>query len=426
MKVIRITLASLYVVLALGCSVLALGCSGDDPADQGASPRDLGPVDLGSDTPDQGGPEPDPLYILGGATPTPDGLVGYVFVSDSIGSDVEVDLANSLEIPGVGAILVSNPPDGAFFAASMAAPTLQRYDVDDEGAITAGETVSFAGLGLNGQGSSFAIVSATKAYVFDWQLLLAVEFNPTTMEIVTSFELDGLDAGENLTPEIGRMIENGGRWVANVRYFEDGGPQSAVETRLLVLDPSDNSVTYDTQTDCGNLLWAVETDAAIYYTPHANQPVFEFLEIDDHAPCAKRVLRGAAEFDDGYVLDLNATFGGLTAPSTSGPGSVGYVLTYDEDIGGPVNERTAFTAGWVAAAYDFDGATVLGEVADLPPGGGAALSAFSVTVEGEQRFLLGAVAADFSSTVFYDISDPQQAEEAFTVPGFGGLIARVR
>ena len=417
---------------------LGTGCGSDDDV---SSRGDAGFFDAGEGdggtrdaTMEDGTPDAglgDPLYLLIGAVFTPDGATGYVFPSPDIDGDVEVDLTRTLEIPaaGGGAFAVPDPPTGQVFIGSGESPVIERYGVDADGVFTLEDRISLMPVGWSSIGttSGITVISPTKAYVFDSTTLTGVEFNPTTMTLVDDFSLSGFEAEEGFSPEFASSVVDGNRILVNVRYFTDS-PLTATETRLAVLDTTDNSITYDTQTNCANLLFSVVTDTAIYFSPHANQAYFFAAELSDNSPCAVRVLRGASAYDDDFRLDLNALVEGSAGPLVPGSGTSAYVLRYDETTGGPIGPGSAFLPGWRAIEVDLDGEARVGEVAAFPLTTGAGVG-FQVPVEGVMRSYTAIPQfgdAGIESTLLFDVTDPMNVTQAFEAAGFLVSASRVR
>ncbi|MEM1414295.1 MAG: hypothetical protein AAGH15_05325 [Myxococcota bacterium] len=428
-----------WILVAALSALVACGSDDDAPTDAGViadgggardAAADAGtPGDAGTDegvAPDAGAE--DPLFLLVGAVFSPDGAFGYIYPTPELSGDVMVALEDSLEIPvaaGGGSFAVPDPPTGQLFIGSGESPIIERYGIDAEGTFTLENRFSLAGLGW-AAGGSVVLVSPTKGYTIDGATLTAVEFDPVDMAIVEELPLDGLDAGEDMLPETSVRVD-GDRILVHTRYFRDS-PLSATETRLAVIDTTDNSIVYDTQTDCANLLFSVVTETAIYYSPHANQASFFASELSDNAPCAKRVLRGESSFDDTYRLDLNALAGGPSGPLVPGSTTSSYLLVYDDSVLGPIGDGSAFLPVWRFVEIDLDAGTRIGPVEEFPLTTGAGLG-FQVPVDGELRSY--SVVAQFgeggveASTAF-DVTDPDNVAEAFETPGFLVSAVRVR
>lgn len=380
----------------------------------------------------------DPLYLISGILQSPEGSTTYAYVTDDLTANREVDLANALTVEGTSSLGVAASPvlNGEFMVALFEEPTVIKYTTDDNGAISELDRIGFANEGLTtAQGAIVPLwwISETKAYLVDFATFKVVIFDPSIMEITGSFSIDGFQHdGEGIAPASALSFFDDGKVYLTARYF---GPEitnqasgAVVESRVAVIDTADDSVTFDTQTECANLLFGHETDDAFYFTPHPNQPRWWYAGETENAPCIVRILKGTSEFDDSYKLDIPETFGTPIAGFGSGPGGISYASFWEESIGGAfadAGSRAYLMPAWQQYAVNLDTKTELGSISGLPVAAGIT-SGFTVEVDGVEKFFVGALSADFSGTTFYDATEPFSIVEAIEFPGLAAGLDRIR
>lgn len=137
--------------------------------DAGTAPPDpdLGMTDGDAGMPDAG-PLPEPILALGGASFTPEGANSYIAIIPSLDAGTEVDLADALEIPGLG--FFDAPGDSnRFYVIPPENPIIQRYVVTDEGEIVFDDEVGLSGFGITtiSARNPIQFISPTRAYVVD-------------------------------------------------------------------------------------------------------------------------------------------------------------------------------------------------------------------------------------------------------------------
>jgi len=425
----------LFAVAAFAVLALTAACGDDETRSDSPSTTGAGePDDSGEPTDTGDGDEPtpaDPLYLVFGVSFTPEGAFSYGFPTADISAAGAVDLEQAATAPGFSSFQVPGEPDGTFLIGQSESPVIDKYTISETGEIELDGQVSLAGLGLqSGVGSTAGIVwvSPSQAYIFDEVELLAVEFNPTTMELVSNFSIAGLGhEGAGVTPSFGQARVDGDRIVLMSRYFEGGVP--VTETRLAFIDPSDNAVSYAQQTECANHLWLLETDEALYFGPHPNQSSLFAAGLVDNAPCMKRLLRGADEYDPNFSLDLDSTIGAPAGAAVQGPGNIGYVLAYDAAVGGAITvdnagSQATNTPAWNYVTVDLGTGTSKGPLQGVPTGTGVGLG-FEVEIDGVTVPFISAATSRAASTLF-DVSDPDNVSATLNAPGIVLTVFRVR
>jgi hypothetical protein len=137
------------------------------------------------------GPEPKPLYAVMSNVGSPEGDISYLATLGSLDAGNMLDLAQGIEFPGSKSLLgISGYP--AVWVTSWDEPTIQRWELKEDGSFEPGPTVSFAALGVSNTG----YVSETRAFTLERSAFYSseigslIQWNPTTMEIIGVLPLD--------------------------------------------------------------------------------------------------------------------------------------------------------------------------------------------------------------------------------------------
>lgn len=429
------------VVLGLVALFLVVGCddngSGTDAGDEDAGSSvemDAGPGDddAGVSEEDAGAP-PDPLYAICGFTFTPEGPSGYLVVVPDLDASTSVDLASALEVPG-GLSCAAPGNSNLVYVGRAESPVIERYAVADDGTLTLEDMVSFAGLGLtattNGR-NPMQLLSATRAYYIDGDTLQVIVWNPTDMVIDGSFDIDGL-ARTDLGIGSNFVMEDGDRLVMSARYFRPDGSAELLATAVII-DTTDDSVTYAEDMRCGNLAWSAKAaNGDMYFASHPSQaarvrtgqagtPVSQ--------PCLLRILAGENDFDSTFYVELNPLTGDQpTGALLQGDGNTSYLLAYDETEV-PITmmnmDQLTRLPAWRYYQVDLSGdVSSATEVAGVPAGAGYGLGFVLQDAANTVPFVIS-VAGDLSAGTFFDLSGGT-FDEAITAPGFPGVAFRVR
>ncbi|MEM9190754.1 MAG: hypothetical protein AAGF12_16330 [Myxococcota bacterium] len=429
------------VVLRWVClgAVLAMGGCGDDSADDGTADAtvdldanatdadattpmmDASLVDGDADIPDAA-PPPDPVYVACGGTFAPGGASGFVIGFTSLAA-ASLDLGASIEVPGGANCVVG---DGVVYVGQAESPTLTRYEVGEDGTLTEGLSVSFAGLGianLGGFPNQFLLISPTKACFLDVQTASVVIWNPSTMEIVDDFPLDGL--GSFIRVE---GFAASDRFIVYTRNATGTG-LTEQRTGIAFVDTTTDTAVFDESTTCGGISSAVELPSGEVFLASNNISAAEHRlgTPGSFPPCYIRIPPGAQAIDDAFSLNANDLTGGPTGGLVPGPGTSGFVQGYDETIV-PIDPMGSgrdvqASPAWRLYRIPEVGTTMPGVVVDAVPPAAGGIFHFVI----DDRIYLSRLAADFSRATLFDITDaPATITESVSAGGFLLLVDRVR
>ncbi|MEM1413349.1 MAG: hypothetical protein AAGH15_00535 [Myxococcota bacterium] len=396
-----------------------------------AGMRDAGDGDAGSD---DMGVERDAVFAVAGGTFTPEGVLGYVAVVPNIDAGLEVDLEDALVFAGNGFIQPGPNLDGRFYVIVNERPVIERYVVDDEGTITLDDEVGFAGFGITtlSARNPMHFLDDGRAYLVDVGTRQVVIWDPEEMTVSDSFSIDGLER-EGLTAGSNNIVRDGDRLVLSLRYFRPD-MSAATVTTAVIIDTTDDSVTYAEDTRCGNIAGHIVAGTGdLYFSSHTSQAArIRAGEAGDDpsVPCLLRMRAGADDFDGDFFVELNALTGdsptGFLIP---GAGNTAYVLAYNEEIVPITDQPSAVltqTGAWEYWAVDLGGAV---DTATKVPGFPAS-SAFGFAfllegTEGVTPYIIS-IGDGFATSTLYDVSDPGEFVEGATVPGLSLGAFRLR
>ncbi|MRG97499.1 hypothetical protein [Polyangium spumosum] len=259
----------------------------------------------------------------------------YLLVTDEIGGEATLSLDDGVEIAG-RALGVGPEGGGAVFVAGDAGPTLTRYDLQADGSLRAGATVSFQGKGIATFGEyhgQFQFVSETKAYFFDGPTAQVVIWNPKDMTIIGDIPLDGLVIADTTLTFTAAPLRLGDDVITFAGYRK--GPEVPSRAAVVVVNGKTDEATIVTDDRCGYVRDGIEgPDGNIYLATEAYGAAVHRLNSANAAPsCMLRFDQATKAFDAAFHVELGALFGGQTAGSLiRGPGNEAFLRVLDEAV----------------------------------------------------------------------------------------------
>lgn len=413
----------LSITLLAATLLTGVGCSSDDD-------------DNGSANNGNNGEQP-PLYLASSITFTPNGTVTYVHVLDSMDDSTVFDEAKALEISGSG--LMDAPQDNparAFYVAAGADPVIQRYLVSEQGEITLDNELSMAAHGVTRGASGprpLHLVSDTIGYHVDADTLQVIVFHPTDMTITDVIPLTGLLYEDDVIPRLALPFLDQGRLIMPASYWSDATNRTPTNRgSLAILDIASGSVSYDTQTQCGDISWsAADAEGNIYFASHVDLAINQAAGVIDTAPCMVRMKAGENTFDSDYyvnLFDLTNDNRPVTALAPSS-GDTAYTLIYASDAAPVTPENARDLSGSV---WEFHSIELGNEVATVTKVADAPLtspfpfiSAFEHDTLGDITYLLN-INADFSESTLYNINAPDNWTVITKAPGYLNRLIRMQ
>ena len=259
----------------------------------------------------------------------------YVVITDKL-DGAALSLDNAVEVAG-RAIGAGPDGGGAVFVAADGAPNVTRYDLQADGTLKKGATVSFQGKGVGGigeYGGQFQFVSETKAYFFDAATAQAVIWNPREMTVTGDIPLPGLVLPGAILTFTAAPLRRGND-VITFAGWRKGAAEVPSQTAVVVIDSTTDQATVATDTRCGYVRdGAFGPDGKIYMATEAfGSAVHRVNPANAPAPCLLRFDVAARQFDAGFHVALSTLVGGATAGMlVRGGGDSVYVRVLDETV----------------------------------------------------------------------------------------------
>lgn len=350
----------------------------------------------------------------------------YILLTDTLDSEAPLSLDNGVEVPG-RALGVGPEGGGAVFVAGDAAPTVTRYDLQEDGSLRAGATISFQGKGIATLGEyqgQFQFVSETKAYFFDGATAQVVIWNPKDMTVTGDIPLDGLVLADATLTFSAAPLRRGSDVITFAGWRN--GPEVPSRAAVIIVNSETDEATLVTDERCGYVRDGVQgPDGKIYLATEAyGAAVHRLNPANAAAPCMLRFDPATSQFDADFHVELSTLFGGGTAGALiRGPGDEPYLRVLDEaafEILPDTHPRVLASAPawrWARVALgDAPTATVL----DAEPSNGSVVPAFL----GDRSFVL--LYQGQESTSFLELGGDGPAGSTLSTPGLAFSALKLR
>ncbi len=259
----------------------------------------------------------DPVYVVFSTVESADDRLGYFATAPSIDGSEPIDISQGIEEPGGGRLYVE-PGIGAFMIGGGETPTITRYEMGGDGRLVRGDVLSFANEGVSDLADSAVVfVSPSKAYLRDRSQVQLISFDPTRMEILGAFPLEGLERKGFIT-DFGSVIQRDGEVYFPMMWYdenEDRGPAGAALVRVL---PATDEIQVTTDPRCSGLGVGLLAESGDMYW--FSTRVTSWWRANPDAPgprdCALRVRAGETTFDPGWELDVTTRTNGWPSVAT--------------------------------------------------------------------------------------------------------------
>jgi hypothetical protein len=325
--------------LALACLCASAGCDeSSDPAGSDASARSdagghAGERDAGAsaaDAGDSGASDPggsDAAVAQDGGSDgagkghlivvtereSPETSMQYLHVLEAWPEDDKVDYAKAVEL---GEFVSVHALGNAVFVHQPEEATVRKLIVGANGDVAEDVTVSFAAQGALGVAGDMIYVSETRAYLLDETSGQFVVWNPSTMEVLGSFDLDkDVLTRDGLAAQISRGVALGGEGFVSMSwrdwetldYYDSAAigvfDATSLEPKLRVLEDDRCASTVATPFDGGDGFVYLVSDAALGFDAIAN-PMRTQKKL-----CVLRMRPGSGELDKDFFVDIKEVLG---------------------------------------------------------------------------------------------------------------------
>ena len=341
----------------------------------------------------------------------------YVLLTDKLNADSELSLDDAV-VEIAGRALGTGPENsGLLFVAGELAPTITRYELNDQGKLAGGSSVSFLGKGITSfgeYGGQFQYISPTKAYWFDGPTAQIVVWNPSTMKVTSSLPLTGLAAANQVLSFTAAPLRDGDKLYSFAAWRE--GLAITPRAAVVVVDTKTDEVKVVEDTRCGYARDGVLSDGMIYISTEAFGSAAHYLDGTNPKPCLLRFDTSDNTFDATFKVELSSLFDGSSAGSlVVGPDNQAFlrVLNAEEIPDGVTNPRVLASV----AAWDWYKLTP-GDEPEVSKVAGATLAGGSVLPFqlGERRFAPLFIGGE--ETEFLELTaDGPSRGKAITIPG---------
>jgi hypothetical protein len=378
----------------------------------------LGLATLGcseADTPTRDAPAADAWYALTSVRFDPEGSTGYVVGTARL-AGATLDLADSVEIPGGGAVFSAG--DGRVFVGTGATPLLTPYRVTSSGALTPESPVSFAPYGLS---STWFFPHQVHFLAPDRALVLGDRavyvWDPTASALLRELPIPALDRN-GFEPAIGyQALRDGERFTWTVQYTDFDAERVLPETVFVTFDATNETFITHSVSGCAEVTHGARlADGSQRWVTGAYGASIHALSAGARAPapCSIRVASSGAvpeRLDAPLTPELgNARVGDLTPVD----GERALIRVLDDALAPPRATATAqelsFASAW--RWYEITWTGGAGRfVSELAP---SAANTLKFPLDGAAHVPLSN--AEFSATELFAV-DSAGARRALVAPG---------
>jgi hypothetical protein len=363
----------------------------------------LGLVACGGDD-DDSGTLSDVFYPTSSVVFSDQGQQTYVQMLPSIEAQT-IDPSTSREFPGWADIWVH---DGALLVADGEAPTIDRYRVEGDGALTADGRISFADYGASTAAFwGHLFVSPTKVYWFDTAGRTVVIWDPTTMTITRSFPFPELADRGGLTlagPTADRSsVVRGDRAYVPFYWADWTNYVLSEDSIVLVFDTTTDTLLDVISVPCPELNFVSVDDVGTIYFSNWGYSVMPTLLDGKAKACAVRIPPGSDQLDAGWKLTFADVTEGREAATLRwiGGGKALVTVFHQERVElTPDADRYALTdsANWTLWSYDL----ATGAAAPFEGLGWHSAGLYGTRVD--DKAILSVPSGDYASTATYTLA----------------------
>ena len=370
------------------------------------------------------------VYVTLAQVDTTDGSATFVAPSSGV-PEGELDLSNALEVSGYAAFRAYG--DG-FYIANGETFTITRYDIVDDQLVP-----SPLVLGLRGTGISFIyelmILDDDTAFVVNEAQYEIIEWNPTTMELVDTYDISALKRDGWGDEHRGSFLRAADGKIFFLWTYTNDRVDFINNFIVAVFDPETETLEILEDEDCPTSagFGGFFDEAGDLYLLADNFGGFTYFGSDDpKEACIERIRAGEATLDETYTVAPTAALGGSLAPwgfYYAGNG-VAYTTGVDPARLSEFDSVFEFIFAPIHEGYTID--LVAGtstHLEDMPPD---AVGFDSVTVDG-----MALVPRSTGSAEIFDVENIQttvyaldgatgEATPRLTMPGYLKAVARLR
>jgi hypothetical protein len=343
-------------------------------------------------------------------------LVGYL---DSL-EDEDAQLSDVTEHGGFAGLLWSSNVPNAYFVGSGESPTIQRFDKVD-GKVVAGESLSFAKLGLTyAPGSTeTAFDEDGFAYSVSVDQSLLIVWDTERMQIDRTIELETLPREGFASVYPLSTILRDGKVLFPVSFTNWETGATLPLTVLVSVDLLSDEVELFEDKRCSGIRgFAKATDGTLYGATDGFFAVRRRLygENAGTEPCVLRILPGETRFDPEYALESRQLFDTSIVGdvSISADGESVLFNAFDEEAA-PIAEDAVYSdvaaaAGWRVYRAPIEALTKSSGERGEPVSGLSLSARQGLRFTIKSRSWLVIAASDYTSSQLFDVTSGRAVE----------------
>lgn len=332
------TTAAAMRTVAAWASAAALSLAMSACSSDGVTVIDSRPASPGE--PDAPAETPESVYAMTVHAFGPDATTSYLVTVPSLDAGTVMDLDTAIELPDYANVSgIEGEPH--VWLGYDASPTIERWDLGDDGRFERGPTLSFANLGASyvSPDAQGAFVSKELAAVPNQQTGELIFWNPTSMEIIGSLDLELADR-EGIPPLVRSTTARPDGTLLLSYYHIDAEGNFADVAGIIVVDPAARAViARDEWAGCNYNYARATADGTVYLTVGAQWIQGSLIYPEGGPwlaePCLLRIRPDATQFDRDFDPNVLAGLAGgrhITGNLELATGSEAFFVAWHEEL----------------------------------------------------------------------------------------------
>ena len=296
-------------------------------------------------------------FLRGAVNFTPDGSITFLDIVTDLAD--EPDFSNMVEL-GRNVDVFANGEHP--YTVNPDAKTITKWNVDKKNLeVSIDGILSFASTGVNTSLINF--ISDEQAFIPDLVEGIIVEFNPTTIEIVKTHNVDPFQTSTNFGFFTRGSVFNG-KIIFPLQWLTLGCCEYDLDLKATVgiFDPATGTLTYDRDDRAIGVLFTVMFDGDDAYLPVANtqnsfiKTFYNGIPSTKPGPNVVLKLNDDGTIDDNFVVDINETLPDASIVRSSSFIFQGkYVITHaNEPVTGSFEDRWSTRSDMEMVVNSFD------------------------------------------------------------------------
>lgn len=392
----------------LAAAVVACGPARDDEDDD---------KDPGDDT---------ALFLVHSAVETDGVRMNYFSLVDSLVKEVELDYADSLELPGRPRLYTAQGRD-SFLIGDGESPVITKYTVE-AGELVAGDSVSLQPFGVAALGAQAVLfVGENKAYYKDnaQNQVLVIDLEEMAVEKTLSLPAELTKTG--LRTSLSEWAGRDGEAFFTVGWSSAQYDRVEPGSVLVRIDTETDELTTVTDDRCRGISKVASHDGALYFFSGVINGLGYAAYADDDGgqqDCILRISEGRSTFDEDYLGTVADALGERyvgTVVSIDTEGNA-WIQVADLEItpNGPGTSYSQwYSAGW--SWWSVPVATLDGAVQVPGEPGAYSSQAFSAS----EGYFITRASSEYGTSTLVNLAGEEPAD-GLSFPGFALDVAQLR